>query len=78
MLTSTPLVPVYDARGSKFAYNKQTFENIVSFPLYPSDIPRGSFVVVGHTVQLARMTGEAYHVYHNVQWVLLLATPSGY
>ena len=66
---------MYDARGVKFDFNRQTFEQMHTFPPFPSELPRGSFAVIGHTVQLAKVPGEIYHVYHNAQWVLLLATP---
>lgn len=44
------LVPIYDARETRFRFDSTAFETIKSLTLYDGDLPPHSIVSVGYTV----------------------------
>ncbi|KAJ6536054.1 hypothetical protein B0H19DRAFT_963312, partial [Mycena capillaripes] len=74
-------VPVYDARKTVVDYDTDLDRLGEVLPLFPGEVPVGSFVVVGYTVSsyMAAVGGgndRVPHVGCNILWVIVCGTPS--
>jgi len=67
-------VPIYDARGQKtFDYNRDLSAIDERLPRYNSEVPAGSFSVVGYTMT-AYKKQDVWNLSTNVQFVIVVAT----
>ncbi|KAJ7937860.1 hypothetical protein B0H13DRAFT_2302332 [Mycena leptocephala] len=78
---SSPKVPVYDARKSVINWDADLGRLGEVLPLFPGEVPVGSFTVVGYTVSsyMAAISGGSDRVAHigcNILWVIVCGTPS--
>ncbi|KAF8960613.1 hypothetical protein BDZ97DRAFT_1921996 [Flammula alnicola] len=66
-------IPVYDSRTGRLDYTAKGFDNLkTTYPLYESEIPRGSLAVVGYITQVHKI-GDQHRVLTYAQWILVLA-----
>ncbi|KAF8972599.1 hypothetical protein BDZ97DRAFT_1752487 [Flammula alnicola] len=68
-------IPVYDGRKGVLDFNAEGFDSLKdTFPLYQSEIPRGSLALVGYITQVHKV-GDQHRILTYAQWVLVLAQP---
>ncbi|KAJ7183730.1 hypothetical protein C8R46DRAFT_1209879 [Mycena filopes] len=73
-------VPIYDARKTIVNFEKDLSRLDDVLPLFPGEIPVGSFTVVGYTLSsyMANLSGTSNRVPHvgcNVLWAIVCGTP---
>ncbi|KAJ7673336.1 hypothetical protein DFH06DRAFT_1124056 [Mycena polygramma] len=76
LLAHNDFVPVYDARKTVVDFSSDLDRLDKSLPMFPGEIPFGSFIVVGYTCSsyLATLSGSNERVPHlgcNVLWVIV-------
>ncbi|KAJ7631398.1 hypothetical protein DFH06DRAFT_1140640 [Mycena polygramma] len=74
-------IPVYDARKKVINFDADLDRLDDVFPLFPGEIPSGSFTIVGYTVSsyMATISGGSERLPHvgcNILWVIVCGTPS--
>ncbi|KAJ7664486.1 hypothetical protein DFH06DRAFT_1324037 [Mycena polygramma] len=80
LLNYNDFVPVYDARKKAVNFEVDLPNLSKLLPLFPGEIPFGSFIVVGYTCTsyMASLSGSNERVAHlgcNVLWVVVCGTP---
>ncbi|KAJ6452019.1 hypothetical protein C8R47DRAFT_1229578 [Mycena vitilis] len=73
-------IPVYDARKIVINFDSDLSRLDQVLPLFPGEIPSGSFTVVGYTMAsyMASLSGGAERVPHvgcNILWAIVCGTP---
>ncbi|KAJ6548900.1 hypothetical protein B0H19DRAFT_1265694 [Mycena capillaripes] len=73
-------IPVYDARKTVFDFSADLDRLDKVLPLFPGEVPAGSFTVVGYTCSSYRRaitgsTGQVPHVGLNILWLIVFGTP---
>ncbi|KAJ7016597.1 hypothetical protein C8F04DRAFT_1201832 [Mycena alexandri] len=81
LLAYNDSVPVYDARRTVVDFNKDLPRLDEVLPLFPGEVPVGSYTVVGYTLSsyTATLSGTSNRVPHvgcNVLWAIVCGTPS--
>ncbi|KAJ7611888.1 hypothetical protein DFH06DRAFT_1345280 [Mycena polygramma] len=74
-------VPVYDARKTVIDFDADLERLDQVLPLFPGEIPSGSFTIVGYTVSsyMATISGGSDRLPHvglNILWAIVCGTPS--
>jgi hypothetical protein len=67
-------VPIYDARSISANFY-EVVANLDELDQFRRDVPVGSCVVVGHTINTWQKDSNTKSVSFNVKWVMLLGTP---
>ncbi|KAJ7605400.1 hypothetical protein DFH06DRAFT_1020279 [Mycena polygramma] len=80
LLAHNDFVPVYDARKTVVDFSSDLDRLDKTLPMFPGEIPFGSFIVVGYTCSsyLATLSGSNERVPHlgcNVLWVIVCGVP---
>lgn len=75
-LTDTLPVPVYDGRKTDFNPDTDIGRVHEVFPAWDDEVPLGSFAVVAYTTSIYAGKNDQTHVSCNVQWVLILGSPT--
>ncbi|KAJ7027192.1 hypothetical protein C8F04DRAFT_1189855 [Mycena alexandri] len=80
LLAHNDSVPVYDARKIVVDFNKDLGRLSDVLPLFPGEIPVGSYTVVGYTMSsyMANLSGTSDRVPHvgcNILWAIVCGTP---
>ncbi|KAJ7677840.1 hypothetical protein DFH06DRAFT_1316635 [Mycena polygramma] len=81
LLAFNDTIPVYDARKKVINFDADLDRLDQVLPLFPGEIPSGSFTVVGYTVSsyMATISGGSERLPHvgcNILWVIVCGTPS--
>ena len=70
------LVPVYDGRSVSFTFGKDLSRLRELLPTWEGEIPVGSFAVVGYTSSTFTNSSSIVSLSCNIQFVVILGTPS--
>ncbi|KAJ7635505.1 hypothetical protein DFH06DRAFT_1336526 [Mycena polygramma] len=81
LLAYNDIVPVYDARKTVIDFSSDLERLSDVLPIFPGEIPSGSFTVVGYTVAsymgaIGGGTERVPHVGCNILWAIVCGTPS--
>ncbi|KAJ7767247.1 hypothetical protein B0H16DRAFT_1521466 [Mycena metata] len=81
LLAHNDSVPVYDARRIVVDFNRDLGRLGDVLPLFPGEIPVGSYTVVGYTLSsyMAALSGTSDRVPHvgcNILWAIVCGTPA--
>ena len=69
-------VPVYDGKSKKISFTADFFDNLsTKLSIYKGEVPRGSFALVGYTIQI-QQHGEQVQYFKKPRWVIILAEPN--
>ncbi|KAJ2911706.1 hypothetical protein MD484_g8708, partial [Candolleomyces efflorescens] len=75
-LSTSDIIPVYDAREARTIDFDKDLPNLDSFlPRWQGEIPYGSFVVVGHTMVVYYSKHKRWTLACNLQWVIVVGVP---
>ncbi|KAJ6481342.1 hypothetical protein C8R47DRAFT_1218504 [Mycena vitilis] len=81
LLAHNDPIPVYDARKKVINFDADLERLDQVLPLFPGEIPSGSFTIVGYTVSsyMATVSGTSERLAHigfNILWLIVCGTPS--
>ncbi|KAJ6474033.1 hypothetical protein C8R47DRAFT_1144579 [Mycena vitilis] len=81
LLAHNDTIPVYDARKTVVNYSTDLGRLDQVLPLFPGEIPSGSFTVVGYTMSsyMGLISGGSERVPHlgfNILWAIVCGTPA--
>ncbi|KAJ7161107.1 hypothetical protein C8R46DRAFT_856911, partial [Mycena filopes] len=77
---SRPSVPVYDARKKMIDFSADLDRLAEVLPLFPGEVPVGSFSVVGYTCSsyagsVSGSDSKVSHLSLNLLWIIVCGTP---